>query len=57
MFYKNRKKLKQEKRVRSDLTSNRYNLLKKSKYSNKTYENGEHCLYIFRRKLQTKSCE
>ena len=57
MFYKNRKKLKQEKRVRSDLTSNRYNLLKKSKYSNKTYENGEYCLYIFRRKLQTKSCE
>ena len=30
MFYKNRKKLKQGKRVRIDLTSNRYNLLKKT---------------------------
>ena len=30
MFYKNRKKLKRGKRVRIDLTSNRYNLLKKS---------------------------
>ena len=30
MFYKNRKKLKQGKRVRIDLTSNRYNLLKKA---------------------------
>ena len=29
MFYKNRKKLKQGKRVRIDLTSNRYNILKK----------------------------
>ena len=58
MFYKNRKKLKGGKRVRIDLTSNRYNFLKKTnKCSNKTYENGEHCLYICRRKLQTKSCE
>ena len=31
MFYKNRKKLKRGKRVRIDLTSNRYNLLKKNK--------------------------
>ena len=30
MFYKNRKKLKGGKRVRIDLTSNRYNLLKKT---------------------------
>ena len=30
MFYKNRKKLKQAKRVRIGLTSNRYNLLKKA---------------------------
>ena len=30
MFYKNRKKLKGRKRVRIDLTSNRYNLLKKT---------------------------
>ena len=30
MFYKNRKKLKRGKRVRIDLTSNRYNLLKKA---------------------------
>ena len=30
MFYKNRKKLKEGKRVRIDLTSNRYNLLKKT---------------------------
>ena len=30
MFYKNRKKLKQGKRVRIDLTRNRYNLLKKA---------------------------
>ena len=57
MLYKNRKNLKQGKRVRIDLRSNRYNLLKKSKYSNKIYENGEHCLYICRDKLLTKSCE
>ena len=57
MFYKNRKKLKQGKRVRIDLTSYRYNLSKKSKCTNKTHENGEHCLYICRRKLQTKICE
>ena len=57
MLYKNRKNLKQGKRVRIDLISNRYNLLKKSKYSNKIYENGEHCLYICRDKLLTKSCE
>ena len=56
MFYKNRKKLKQGKRVRIDLTSYRYNL-SKSKCTNKTHENGEHCLYICRRKLQTKICE
>ena len=30
MFYKNRKKLKLGKRVRINLTSNRYNLLKKT---------------------------
>ena len=30
MFYKNRKKLKQGKRVRIGLTSNRYNILKKA---------------------------
>ena len=30
MFYKNRKKLKQGKRVRIDLTSNHYNILKKA---------------------------
>ena len=29
MFYKKRKKLKRENRVRIDLTSSRYNLLKK----------------------------
>ena len=57
MFYKNRKKLKQGKRVRINLTNNRYNLLKKNKCSNKMYENGKHFLYICRRKLQTKSCE
>ena len=57
MFYKNRKRLQRGKRVRINLTSNYYNLLKKKKYSNKMYENGEHCSYVCRRKLQTKSCE
>ena len=57
IFYENRKKLKPGERVRINLTSNRYNLLKKNKCFNQTYENGEHCLYICRRKLQTKSCE
>ena len=58
MFYENlEKKLNRGKRVRIDLTSNRYSFLEKNKRSNQTYENGEHCLYIFKRKLQTKTCE
>ena len=46
MFYKNRKKLKRGKRVRIDLTSNRYNLLKKNKCCNKTYKM-ENTVYTF----------
>ena len=54
MFYKNKIKKKQGKRVPMDRITI---IFWKNKCSNQTYENGEHCLYIFRHKLQTKSCE
>ena len=44
MFRKNRKKLKRGKRVRIDLTSNRYNLLKKTNALIKGMKMNTHCV-------------
>ena len=47
MFHKNRKKLKRRKRVRIDLTSNHYNLLKKKTNTLLKLINMENTVCIF----------